>query len=120
VASEKEDNLGPVRRVMGKVASLNKAIKWAKGTTEEGELRDLGRKLGVARKELMSLGWVLIMSQDPSLVSEAHELFGEVENAIRTSLQDVKAALGNWGGLRPFRDWHPEPAIAAKRPCCRG
>jgi hypothetical protein len=45
---------------MGRVASLNEAINAAinaaKGAPEEGGLRDLGRKLGMARKELMAPG----------------------------------------------------------------
>jgi hypothetical protein len=43
VANEKENALGPLRRTIGKVASLNEA----KGAPEEGGLRDLGRKLGM-------------------------------------------------------------------------
>jgi hypothetical protein len=58
VADEKEDALGPLRRAMGKVASLNKAVAQAKDALEEES-----RRLGEARKELMSLGRVLIMSK---------------------------------------------------------
>ncbi len=49
------------------------------------------------RKELMSLGRVLIMSQDPSLAAEAHDLAGEAEDAVRAGQQKVKAALRRVG-----------------------
>jgi hypothetical protein len=47
----------------------------------------VNQKLGVARKEPMSLGRELIMSQDLSLAAEADELVGEAEDAIRASQQ---------------------------------
>ncbi len=56
VADEKEDALSPLRRAMGKVASLNEAVAQAKNAPEEESLRDLGRRLGEARRELISLG----------------------------------------------------------------
>jgi hypothetical protein len=83
VANEKEDALGPLRRAMGKVASLSEAVSKAKNMPEEEGLHDLGQKLDVTRRELMLLGWVLIMSQDLSLAAEAHDLVGEAEDAIR-------------------------------------
>jgi hypothetical protein len=97
VANEKEDALGPLRRMMGKVASLKEAVNEAKGTPEEEGLRDLGQKLGMAKRELMSLGWDLITSQDPSLAAEAHELVREAEDAIRSGQREIKAALGRLG-----------------------
>jgi hypothetical protein len=63
---------------------------------EEG-LHDLGQKLGAARIELMLLGRVLIMSQDLSLVSEAHDLVGEAEDTIRAGQQEVKVAFRRLG-----------------------
>jgi hypothetical protein len=83
VASEKEDALGPLRRAMGKVAGLNEAITRVEDAPEEEGLRALGRDLIRVKRELMSLGWVLMMSQDLSLVAGAHELAGEAEDAIR-------------------------------------
>jgi hypothetical protein len=86
-----------LRRAMGKVAGLNKAVSKAKGAPKEEGLRDLGRKLGAARKELISLERVLIMSQHPSLAAEAHDLTGEAEDAIRAGQQEVKVALRRLG-----------------------
>ncbi len=97
VANEEKDGLGPLRRAMGKVTSLKEAINGAKGVPEEGGLRDLGQKLGKAKRELMSLGRDLITSQDPSLAAEAHELVGEVEDTIRTDQREIKAALRRLG-----------------------
>jgi hypothetical protein len=67
VGNEKENALGPLWRAMGKVVGLNEAISKGKTALEEEGLCDLGPKLGAARKELMSLGRVLIMSQGLSL-----------------------------------------------------
>jgi hypothetical protein len=45
----------------------------------------------------MSLGQVLIMSQDLSLAAEAHDLAGEAEDTIRAGQQEVKVALRRLG-----------------------
>jgi hypothetical protein len=50
VANEEEDALDPLRRVMGRIASLNEAVNVAKSAPEEGELRDLGPEAGVGKK----------------------------------------------------------------------
>ncbi len=81
VADEKEDALDPLRRAMGKVASLNEAVARMEGASEEEGLWELGWRLSEVRKELMSLGRVLMMSQDPPLAAEAHEL---IEDAFWT------------------------------------
>jgi hypothetical protein len=93
MASEKEDALGPLRRVMGKVADLNEAIAWVKDVPVEERLRALGRELSKVKRELMLLGRVLMMSQDLSLATGAHELAGEEEDAIRAGQLKVTAAL---------------------------
>jgi hypothetical protein len=76
MADQKEDALGPLLRMVEKVAGLNEAIAKMKDAPEEEGLRGLGWRLGEAKRELMSLGRVLMMSQDPSLAAEAHELTG--------------------------------------------
>jgi hypothetical protein len=83
VAGAKEDALGPLRRAMGKVADLNEAIARMEDAPEEEGLRALGQELSKVKRELMSLGRVLMMSQDPSLVAGAHELAREAEDANR-------------------------------------
>jgi hypothetical protein len=91
-ASTKEDALSPLRRAVGKVVGLNEAIARMEDAPEEEGLRALGRELSKVKKELMSLGRILMMSQDPSLAAGAHELAGEAEDAIGASQQKVRAA----------------------------
>ncbi len=93
VGAKGEDTLGPLRRAMGGVANLIEAVNLAKDSPEEGGLRDLGRKLGVAKKELMALGRDLMTSQGPALAAEAHDLAGEAEDAIRSRQKVIRSAL---------------------------
>jgi hypothetical protein len=97
VADEKEGGLGPLRRIMEKVADLNEAAPRAEDKPEEAGLRALGRKLSRVNGDLLSLGRALMLSQDLSLAAEAHELVGEAEEAIRAGQQKVKAALRGIG-----------------------
>jgi hypothetical protein len=53
--------------------------------------------LSKVKRELMSLGRVLMMSQDPSLAAGAHELAGEAEDAIWAGHQKERAALRRLG-----------------------
>jgi hypothetical protein len=82
---------------MGRVAGLNKAINRAKSAPEKAGLCYLGRKLGMAKRELMVLGQDLTMSQAPSLAAEAHKLVREAEDPIRSSQGEIKAALRKLG-----------------------
>jgi hypothetical protein len=68
-ANEKEGALVPLRRAMGKVVDLNEAITRAEDAPEEERLRALGREFSMVKRDLMSLGQVLMMSQDPFLVA---------------------------------------------------
>ncbi len=97
VADEKEGALGLQRRAMGKVADLSEAITRAAGAPEEERLRALGQELSKAKRALMLLGRVLMMSQDPSLAAGAHKLAREAEDAIRAGQQNVRAALRRLG-----------------------
>jgi hypothetical protein len=64
---------------------------------EEGGLRDLGRKLGVVKKELMALNRELMVSQPPAMAVEAHELASEAEEAIKAGQKAIKTALRGLG-----------------------
>jgi hypothetical protein len=97
VGAEGEDALGPLRRVLGKVASLSKAVTHRVSEPEEGGLRDLGKRLGVIKKELMALNRELMVSHSPALAMEAHELASEAEDAIKASQKTIKAALRGLG-----------------------
>jgi methionine aminopeptidase len=108
---EKEGGLGPLRRIMGKVADLNEAAVRAEDAPEEERLSALGRELSKVKRDVMSLGRVLMMSQDPSLAAGAHKLVGEAEDTIRAGQQKVRAGsrighLGDrqCGSAGPARD----------------
>jgi hypothetical protein len=113
VGSEEEDALGPLRRALGRTANLSEAVAHVVPEPEEG-LRDLGRKLGVAKKELMALSRDLMISQPPALAVEAHELASEAEEAIRAGQKAIKAALRGLGWPPIYRRLaaltsHPRP-----------
>jgi hypothetical protein len=97
VGSEEEDALGPLRRALGRIANLSEAVAQAVPEPEEGGLRDLGRKLGVAKKELVALSRDPMISQPPALAAEAHALASEAEEAIRAGQKVIKAALRGLG-----------------------
>jgi hypothetical protein len=50
VGTEGMDALGPLRRVLGRVASLGKAVTLGVSEPEEGGLRDLAKRLGAVKK----------------------------------------------------------------------
>jgi hypothetical protein len=66
VGTEGEDALGPLRRGLGKVASLCEAVNLGVSEPEEGGLRDLAKQLGAIKKELMTLSRELMVSQPPA------------------------------------------------------
>jgi hypothetical protein len=76
-ASGLEDALGPLRRAIGKIASPTEAVTRGVQEPDEEELRDLARKLGTARKEIMTIGRDLVVSQPATAANEAHELVSE-------------------------------------------
>jgi hypothetical protein len=96
-ASRPDDALGPLRKAVGKVAALTEAVaKGVQDPVEEG-LRDLARKLGTAKKEIMAMNRSLVVGQPASLATEAHELASEAGEAIRASREMIKAALRGMG-----------------------
>jgi hypothetical protein len=101
VGTEGEDALGPLRRALGRVASLGEAVTLGVLEPEEGGLRDLAKRLGAVKKELMALGRGLMVSQPPASAMKVHELISEAEEAIRSSQRTIKAALR---GLRAASD----------------
>ncbi len=94
---EAKNALGPLRRVLGRVASLGEAVTSRVVEPEEGGLRDLAKRLGAVKKELMAMGRELKVSQPPASAMEAHELVSEAEEAIRSSQRTIKAALRGLG-----------------------
>jgi hypothetical protein len=66
---------------------------------DERELRDLAKKLGVVKKELMTMGRELMVNQPAATATEAHELVSEAEEAVRVNQRMIKAALRELGAV---------------------
>jgi hypothetical protein len=96
-ASRPDDALGYLRRAIGKIASLTKAVTRGVQEPDEEELRDLARKLGTARKEIMTMGRDLVVNQPATAATKAHELVREAGEAIKASWETIKAALRGMG-----------------------
>jgi hypothetical protein len=60
--SAPEGALGPLRRAIGKVASLGEAVTKGIQEPDEEELRDLSKRLGAVKKELMTMGRDLMVT----------------------------------------------------------
>jgi hypothetical protein len=92
-----EDALGPLRRAIGKVAVLSEAATKGVVEPDEMELRNLAKKLGAIKKELMTMGRELMVNQSAAIATEDHELVSEAEEAIRVNQRTIKAALRGLG-----------------------
>jgi hypothetical protein len=91
VADEKEGALGPLRRIMEKLADLNEADAKAEDEPEEAGMKALGQKLSKVTGDLLPLGRALILSQDPSLEAGAHKLVREAEEGEGSPQRNIEA-----------------------------
>jgi hypothetical protein len=96
-ASRPNDTLRPLTKAIGKIASLTEAVTKGVQEPDEEELRDLARKLGTAKKEIMAMSRGLVVNQPATTATEAHELASEAGEAIRASRETIKAALRGMG-----------------------
>jgi hypothetical protein len=114
VGSEPEGVLGPLRWAIGKVALLGKAV--TKGVLEpiEEELRNLARRLGAVKKELMTMGRDLMVNQPAAMATEAHELVSAAEEAIKANRGIIKTALRGLGAASDISE--ASSLIAPPRP----
>ncbi len=96
-ASRPDDALGPLRKAAGGVASLTEAVAKEVQEPDEKRLRDLARKLGAAKKEIMAMNRSLVVGQPANLATEAHELASEAGEASRASRETIKAVLRGIG-----------------------
>jgi hypothetical protein len=96
-ASGLDDTLGPLRKAIGKIASLAEAVTKGVQEPDEVELRDLARKLGTAKKEIMAMSRGLVVDQPATTATEAHELASEAGEPIRASRETIKASLRGMG-----------------------
>ncbi len=108
-ASWPDDALGPLRKAIGKIASLVEAVTKGVQEPDEEELRDLARKLGTAKKEIMAMSRGLVVDQSAPTATEAYELSSEAREAIRASREATKAALRGMGDHLPRLSPTPTP-----------
>jgi hypothetical protein len=120
LAFRPDDSLGPLRKAVGGVASLTEAVAKEVQEPDEERLRELARKLGAAKKEIMAMNQSLVVGQPANLATEANELTSEAGEAIKASRETIKAALRGMGAASdilevsgPTRAPHPPSARPA-------
>jgi hypothetical protein len=117
-ASRPDDALGPLRKAIRKIASLAEPVTKGVQEPDEEELRDLARKLGAAKKEIMALNRGLVVGQPATIATEANELASEAGEAIKTSRETIKAALRGMGAASDISEISG-PAGALRLPPAR-
>jgi hypothetical protein len=118
--SKPDDGLGPLRKAVGGVAALTEAVAKEVQEPDEERLRELARKLGAAKKEIMAMKRSLVVGQTANLATEANELASEAGEAIKASRKTIKGALRGMGAASdiseisgPTRAPHPPPTRPA-------
>ncbi len=110
------DSLAPLRKAIEIATYLTEAV--AKEIQDPGEdrLRDLARKLGTSKKEIMALSRSLMVGQAASIMTEANRLASDAREAIKSSREMIKAALRGLGAASdisevsgPTRAQRPPP-----------
>jgi hypothetical protein len=96
-ASKPEDSLGPLRKAIGAATRLAEAVTKEVQDPSEERLRDLARKLGAAKKEIMAMSRSLMVGWSASLATEAQGLAGDTGEVIKSSRETIKAALRGLG-----------------------
>ncbi len=87
------DSLAPLRKAVETVTHLTEAMAKEIQDPSEERLRDLARKLGTAKKEMMTLSRSLMVGQAASIATEANRLASDAGEAIKSSRETIKAAL---------------------------
>jgi hypothetical protein len=96
-APKSGDSLAPLRKAIETATHLAETVaKEIQGPGEE-RLRDLARKLGTAKKEIMALSRSLMVGQAASIATEANRLASNAGEAIKLSRETIKAALRGLG-----------------------
>jgi hypothetical protein len=97
------DSLAPLRKAIETATHLAEAV--AKKIQDPGEerLRDLARKLGTAKKEIMALSRSLMVGQAASIATEANRLASDAGEAIKSSWETIKPALRGLGAARTYQ-----------------
>jgi hypothetical protein len=111
------------------VAHLTEAVAKEVQDPSEERLRDLARKLGAAKKEIMAMNRSLMVGQSANLATEAHELASEAGEAIKASRETIKAALRGMGAASDISEVSgqhqgptptPGEACNGEPECCMG
>ncbi len=96
-APRPEDSLGPLKGVITSATRLTEAVAKEVQDPNEERLWDLARKLGTAKKEIMTLSRSLMVGQSASVATEAHRLASDAGEVIKSSRDTIKAALRGLG-----------------------
>jgi hypothetical protein len=91
------DSLAPLRKAIETATHLAETMVKEIQDPGEERLRDLARKLGTAKKEIMALSRSLKVGQPASIAKEANRLASDAGEAIKSSRQTIKAALRGLG-----------------------
>ncbi len=91
------DSLAPLRRAIETATHLAETVAKEIQDPSEERLRDLVRKLGTAKKEIMALSRSLMVGQAASIATEANRLASNAGEAIKSSWETIKAALRGLG-----------------------
>jgi hypothetical protein len=96
-APRPEDSLGPLRGIIGSATCLAEVVAKEVQDPSEERLRDLARKLGTMKKEMMALSRSLMVGQSASVATEAHRLTNDAGEVIKSSRDTIKATLRGMG-----------------------
>ncbi len=125
--SKPEDSLAPLRKAIETATHLAEAVAKEIQDPSEERLRDLARKLGAAKKEIMALSRCLMVGQAASIATEAKGLAGDAGEDIKSSRETIKAALRGLGAASdisevsgPTRVLRPPPNETRARRLERG
>jgi hypothetical protein len=84
-AYKPEDSLAPLRKAIVAATHLVETVAKEVQDPSEERLRDLTRKLGAAKKEIMALSRSLIVGQAATLATEAHRIASDAGEVIKSS-----------------------------------
>jgi hypothetical protein len=99
-ASRPDDSLGPLRKAVGGVTSLTVAIAKEVQEPDEERLRELARKLGTAKKEIMAMNRSLVVGQPANLANELASEAGEAPSSGRTTTAGRMQVSPGWSRMR--------------------
>ncbi len=94
---EAADCLAPLKDAIDQARYTADAVTRELTDPEETVLRGFGKQLGSSKKEIMTLSKNLAVGQPASVATEATRLASEACDAIKTSLESIRAALREMG-----------------------